>query len=333
MTRPLRIEFPGAVYHVTSRGDRREPIFVDDVDRTSLLAVLANSLDRFDALALAYCLMGNHYHLVLYTRRANLSLLMRQVNGVYTQGFNRRHGKVGHVFQGRFKAILVDREAYLLELCRYVELNPVRARMVRRPGDWSWSSYQAHTGQQPAPVWLDTPGLHRFLLGREASTARGHAAAASRYADWVAAAPDTRLWDEGLRQQIYLGDEAFVQRMQALASPAQAGDRNIPKAQRRAAVLLTLADWIKACASVDEAIYRGHREGGLTLTHMAGELGRTVSWASKVLARYERDKSPMALDAARRVIEQAEHVVLSARDSLRVLDALEKPVPLELVRK
>jgi len=134
MARPLRIEFPGAVFHVTSRGDRRESIFADDVDREDFLAVLAVALDRFDAQSLAYCLMGNHYHLVLYTCQANLSLLMRQINGAYTQRFNRRHGKVGHVFQGRFKAILVDRESYLLELCRYVELNPVRAGMVGQPG-------------------------------------------------------------------------------------------------------------------------------------------------------------------------------------------------------
>src|SRR5437868_13841465 len=115
MSRPLRIEFPGTVYHVTSRGDRREPIFEDDVDREALLATVAHAMERFDAEVLAYCLMGNHYHFVLHTRQANLSVLMRHVNGVYTQSFNRRHGKVGHLFQGRFKAILVDRDAYLIQ--------------------------------------------------------------------------------------------------------------------------------------------------------------------------------------------------------------------------
>jgi len=133
MVRPMRIEFPGAVYHVTSRGDRREPIFVDDEDRQGLLGVVAQALSRFDAEALSYCWMGNHYHFVLHTRQANLSLLMRHINGVYTQSFNRRHDKVGHLFQGRFKAILVDRDAYLLQVCRYVDLNPVRARLVRKP--------------------------------------------------------------------------------------------------------------------------------------------------------------------------------------------------------
>lgn len=129
MARPLRIEFPGAVYQLTSRGDRREPIFVDDVDRRALLDVLGAGLQRLMP-ALAWCLMGNHYHFVIQTRLANLSLLMRHINGVFTQRFNQRHYKVGHLFQGRFKAVLVDRDSYLLEVCRYVELNPVRAGLA-----------------------------------------------------------------------------------------------------------------------------------------------------------------------------------------------------------
>jgi len=133
MSRPLRIEFPGAIYHVTSRGDRREPIFDDDVDRGALLGVLAQAMERFDAQVLAYCLMGNHYHFVLHTRQGNLSLLMRHLNGVYTQAYNRRHAKVGHLFQGRFKAILVDRDAYLLEVCRYVQDVGVRSCLLPPP--------------------------------------------------------------------------------------------------------------------------------------------------------------------------------------------------------
>ena len=118
MARPLRIEFSGAIYHVTSRGDRRESIFEDDEDRRTLLAVLAQATARFEAKVLAYCLMDNHYHFVIHTRRANLSRLMQQLNGVYTQAYNRRHSKVRHLFQGRFKGILVDENAYLLEVCR-----------------------------------------------------------------------------------------------------------------------------------------------------------------------------------------------------------------------
>ena len=153
MSRPLRIEFPGAIYHVASRGDRREPIFEDDTDRAALLGVVEEGMRRYDAQVLAYCLMGNHDHSLLHTRQANLSRLMRHLNGVYMQAYNRRHRKVGHLFQGRFKAILVDRDAYLLEVCRYRELNPVRSRMVAGPGDGA-------VGGEPAPVnsiWATMP--------------------------------------------------------------------------------------------------------------------------------------------------------------------------------
>ena len=144
MARALRIQFPVAVYHATSRGDWLKAIFLDGADRRRFLELLAQAMDRFDGVVMAYCLMANHYHLVLHTRQANISRLMRHVNAVYSQVFNRRHCVVGHVFQGQFKAILVDRDAYLLELRRYVELNPVRARMVETAACWERSSYRAH---------------------------------------------------------------------------------------------------------------------------------------------------------------------------------------------
>jgi len=288
MARPLRIEFPGAVYHVTARGDRREDIFVDDEDRRALLGVVAQALSRFDAEALAYCLMGNHYHFVLHTRQANLSKLMRHVNGVYTQTYNRSHHKVGHVFQGRFKAILVDRDSYLLEVCRYVDLNPVRARLVRKPGSWAWSSYRAHVGKAPVPEWLDTRGLHGYLLGRPARSAADRRRAADRYARLVASVPDARLWDSALRQQIYLGDEEFVERMQTLAEDSNSTDRDIPKVQRTKA--RTLAHWLASCDHREEALYQAHTAGAITMTEIAGELGLSVSRVSRLIARVEEAK-------------------------------------------
>ena len=144
MARPIRIEFEGALYHVTSRGDRCEAIYEDDADRERFLEVLGQVVEDFNWVVHAYCLMSNHYHLVIETPDANLAKGMRQLNGVYTQYSNRRHQRSGHLFQGRYKAILVDADSYLLELARYVVLNPVRARMVRKPGAWPWSSYLAH---------------------------------------------------------------------------------------------------------------------------------------------------------------------------------------------
>ena len=147
MARPLRIEFEGALYHVTSRGDERRDIFLDDADREAFLQILGDVVRRFAWRCHAYCLMGNHYHLLIETPNANLSRGMRHLNGVYTKRFNRTHERVGHVMQGRYKSILVDKDEYLLELARYVVLNPVRAGVVRSARDWKWSSYRATAGQ------------------------------------------------------------------------------------------------------------------------------------------------------------------------------------------
>ena len=289
MARPLRIEFPGAVYHVTARGDRREDIFVDDKDRQALLAVVAQASSRFDAQALAYCLMDNHYHFVLHPRQANLSLLMRHINGVYTQAYNRRHGQVGHLFQGRFKSILVDRDAYLLEVVRYVDLNPVRAHMVQDPASWAWSSYKAHIGQAPVPEWLDTPSLYNFMLGRTVKTAADRRRAADRYARLVAAVPDAKLWDGALRQQIYLGNEAFVEHMQALARPGSSTDTDIPKVQRQR--VRPLAQWLASCESREDGLYQAHTAGAISMTQIAKELGLSVSRVSRLIARAEEAKN------------------------------------------
>jgi putative transposase len=281
VSRPLRIELPDAIYHVTSRGDRREPIFVDDTDRAALLGVVGQAAERFDARALAYCLMGNHYHFVLHTRAANLSRLMRHVNGVFTQRFNRRHGKVGHLFQGRFKAILVDRDSYLLEVCRYVELNPVRAGLVPQAQDWSWSSFRTHTGQAPGFDWLDTPALLGFVLGREVTGAADLQRAQVRYAQHVAAGLGVQLWEQALRQQIYLGDDRFVERMQALEARSRHG--LAPPATRRSEVPRTqrqpprarpdIAALTARGVALDEALRASYRAGGATKIGVTTKIG------------------------------------------------------------
>ncbi|MBL8279311.1 MAG: transposase [Pelomonas sp.] len=285
MSRPLRIEFAGALYHVTSRGDRRESIFVDDMDRARLLAVVAQGMARFDAQLLAYCLMGNHYHFVIHTRQGNLSVLMRHINGVYTQAFNRRHSKVGHLFQGRFKAILVDREAYLLEVCRYVELNPVRAAMVARVEDWPWSSYRAHIGQAQAPPWLGSEELWGYLLGQDVESDADLLQAHRAYANLVAAGGEASLWAESLNRQIYLGDDQFVGRMLDAALPSAKRSATVPRAQRCAT--RTLAEWLAHCDSREEALRRALVESGLSMTAMAAELGLTVGRISQLIAKAE----------------------------------------------
>ncbi|MFT5117647.1 MAG: putative transposase [Kiritimatiellia bacterium] len=159
MARPLRIEFAGALYHITSRGNGREDIYASDSDRQMWLEVFGEVCRRFNWVCHAYCLMGNHYHLLVETPESNLSLGMRQLNGVYTQRFNRSQNRVGHVFQGRYKAILVEKASYLRELARYIILNPVRARMVRSAKDWVWSSYRATAGFKSPYPWLNVEWL------------------------------------------------------------------------------------------------------------------------------------------------------------------------------
>ena len=154
MARQLRLEYEGALYHVTARGNGRQAIYLDDTDRRRFLDLLGQEIEQQQWRCYAYCLMDNHYHLLLETPEGNLSRGMRRLNGTYTQAFNRRHERVGHVLQGRFTSILVDKDAYLLELCRYIVLNPVRAKLVRTVHAWPWSSYRATAGRASIPPWL-----------------------------------------------------------------------------------------------------------------------------------------------------------------------------------
>ncbi len=285
MARSMRIEFPGAVYHVTSRGDRREAIFDDDQDAQRFMAVLGQATDRFGARLLAYCLMTNHYHLVLVTPTGGLSLHMRHINGVYAQSYNQRHGLTGHLFQSRYKAILVDRDAYLMALCRYVELNPVRAGLAAAASNWAWSSYAAHVGAAEAPPWLDVASLHAYVLGRDVTTAADHIEAARAYAELVAAAPEEPLWPACLHQQIYLGDADFVARMQALADPERAQSKQIPHLQRSAP--LTLIDWLASCPTREEALLMAYRKSGISMTALAAELGVSTARVSQLIKRAE----------------------------------------------
>ena len=206
MARPLRLEFPGAVYHLTARGDRQEPIFEGDDDRVAFVELLAKEIRQQGWLLYAFCLMGNHYHLLLETPEPNLVRGMRRLNGVYTQAFNHRHDRAGHVLQGRYKAILVDKDSHLLELCRYVVLNPVRAQMVAAVGEWPWSSYLATAGKMACPDWLAA----EQVLGLFSSSDRAQARRA--YSRFVAEGVDgPSPWSQ-LKGQIFSRTESFIGR-------------------------------------------------------------------------------------------------------------------------
>ena len=279
MSRPLRIELSGGLYHVTSRGDRRESIYRDDQDRMVWLTVLGEVCSRFNWRCHAYCEMTNHYHFVIETPDANLSKGMRQLNGVYTQKTNRHHGLVGHLFQGRFKAIVVERDAYLLELARYVVLNPVRAGMVQQAGDWLWSSYRAMVGQAHAPAWLETDWL-LGQFGHERSCAQ------AGYAAFVGEGIGRPSVWEALRHQVFLGSEAFVERHRV---PSQRSERarEVPRAQRRA-LAKPLADYARRHPARREAMARAFQSGVYTMQEIADYFGVHYSTVSRAVRQLDR---------------------------------------------
>ena len=277
MARQLRVEFEGAVYGVTSRGNARQPIFLDDLDRSWFLAGLLQVVERYECVCHTYCLMGNHYHAVIETPRANLSLALRQLNGTYAARFNRRHGRVGHVFQGRFHSVLVEKERHALELARYTVLNPVRAGLCQDAAEWAWSSYRALAGMEPPPPLLSVA----WLLGQfSGDRARAH----QRFRKFVRE-DDGRNPLSAARGEIYLGDRHFVERNH----PAAPLSREHPEAQRRPlrsslrAILLTGSD-----AEIEAAV----RVHGYRLAEVAAYLGVHPSTVTRRVAEIERRRRP-----------------------------------------
>lgn len=281
MSRPLRIEFAGALYHVTSRGDGREDIYLDDGDRELFLEVLADVVERFNWTVHAYCLMGNHYHLLLETPDGNLSKGMRQLNGVYTQRFNAKHRRVGHVFQGRYKAIVVQKETYLLELARYIVLNPVRARMVRSAKDWPWSSYRPSAGLAECPAWLETDWVLSAFSAKRVEAIEGYRA-------FVAEGKNQPAPWEKLKNQICLGTDAFVARMLSKI-PASSDLSEVPLGQRRA-LAKPLEYYASRSGSRDEAIALAYESGGYGMKEIGDYFGLHYSRVSRIINVWQKAK-------------------------------------------
>ncbi|QBQ54057.1 transposase [Nitrosococcus wardiae] len=274
MARPLRIEFSGALYHVTSRGDRKEDIYQDDADRKIYLGVLGEVCERFNWVLHAYCLMDNHYHLLVETPDGNLAKGMRHLNGVYTQRFNARHKRVGHVFQGRYKAILVQKKAYLLELARYIVLNPVRARKARSAKDWPWSSYRATAGLGKGPMWLHS----KWILS---AFSRRKGEAIKRYRAFVSEGKNQPSPWEQLKNQIYLGSASFVEKMQRQLDSEQ-DLSEIPSAQRRP-VAKPLEYFSKKYHDRDTAIVQAYASGGYSMKEIGAHFGLHYSRISRII--------------------------------------------------
>ncbi|MEN6472667.1 MAG: transposase [Syntrophaceae bacterium] len=283
MARPLRIEYPGAIYHITARGNAREDIFLDDHDRLDLLALLKGICDDCHWICHAYCLMTNHYHLLIETVEGNLSQGMRQLNGIYTQNFNRRHGRTGHVFQGRFKAIVVDKDAYLLTLCRYIVLNPTKAGLVASPADWRWSSYRSTAGidKKDSLVFTD------WILSQFGASVP---AARRAYRKFVLSEDDLITPWKALQGGLYLGDSTFIENLKEILR-GKSQFKEFPRTQRYAA-RPTLAGIIgdASLQALDPAIiYTAYQDFGYTLKEIGDHVGLHYSTISRMIKRQKQE--------------------------------------------
>ena len=283
MTRPLRIEYPGALHHVMSRGDNKQGIFLNDHDCERFFDIYSDIVDRLGWATFAWCLMGNHFHLVVETPDPNLSEGMRLLNGIYTQYFNKNHGRVGHLFQGRFRSIVVEKNRYLLELIRYVVLNPVRSGRIDAPGDWRWSSYRATAGLEECPDWFD-PG---WILELVSEGVGGRESRRRQYIEFIAQGmlKEEDIMDK-VRQQIYLGDESFIESVQ-FKCPPDGTDPDIVNEQRRKPMSF-LQEYLRGYRDRREAMARAYLEGGFSQAEISKHFGVHYSTISKAVRDYKR---------------------------------------------
>jgi REP element-mobilizing transposase RayT len=283
MARPLRIEFPGAVYHVTSRGNAGQAIFIDDEDRGRFLDGLSIVVERFKWLCHAYCLMENHYHLLIETPNGNLSKGMRELNGVYTQGYNQRYRRVGHLFQGRYKAILVEKDNHLLSLCRYVVLNPAGVGLIKRPEQWRWSSYRATVGLAKSPSFLTIDWVLSQFGGRKR-------VALEKYRRFVMEGINKESPWETLRGQIFWGTDEFIKQLRGLLEE-KGGLKEVPRAQRYVA-RPSLKELFKGKKgkerrAEDRIIYDAYVRYGYTMKEIAEYLGFHYATISRAIKQVE----------------------------------------------
>ena len=273
MSRPLRIPVEDGVYHVVARGNAKQVIFLDDGDRNSFLEVVRDALDRFRWHCLTYCLMPNHYHLVVQTPRPDLSRGMRQINGIYAQRFNRRHDRCGHLFQGRFGATLVQTDPYMLELLRYVARNPVRGGLCLSPEDWKWGGHAEILGAAPQRL-VSVPHVlaHFDRDGQEALDEYRKFVAA--HAKWAPLPPDPPL----------LGGKQFRDEYLAAAVPSAEVPRAIPHTDRPSLSSLLEGE------DRDAVITVAYRDYGYLMKEIAEALGCHYATISRRIRRFEKRK-------------------------------------------
>ena len=269
MARPLRIEFPGAVYFITSIGNQNQNVFLDSEDAKSWIDVFERVCDRFGWKCYAFCLMGNRYMIVVETPEANLSKGMRQLNGIYTQSFNRRHESGGHLFQGRYKSVLVQKEKYLAGLVRYILFLPVLSGFAKHPQQFKWSSCKFLFGREECPGWLD----NNFLKGLYSDLEK----------DFSEHSPPGEDILKNIKKQIYLGDEEFIAEIQKHINKDM-DLREIPRAQRAKPI----SEYEKASGTKEQAIASSYLSGDYTLQQIADYFSLHYSTISRIVKEYEQ---------------------------------------------
>jgi putative transposase len=312
MGRPLRIEYPGAFYHVTSRGNEKREVFKSQRDRGKFLEYLESATVRYGARFHAYCLMTNHYHALVETPLGNLSEIMQHVNGAYTNYFNTKRRRCGHLLQGRYKAILVERDEYGLELSRYIHLNPVRAQMVDRPEAYRWSSYRAYIGAAEPPEWL----CRNLVLGDFGAASGGAEESYRRFVEAALERECANPLDEVVASTL-LGSAGFVEWVKEQFLKEKPADRDL--AALRSLVDRPSIEAIRQAAEeelgVDPrlsrrvALYLCHRLSGRRLREIGEAFGVGLSGVTQASRRAAEEISRStelaeAVDRARRALEK-----------------------------
>jgi REP element-mobilizing transposase RayT len=288
MARPLRIEYPGAFYHITARGNERKDIFWDERDKERFLAYLETAVVRYKAVIHVYCLMNNHYHLLMSTPAGNLSQIIRHINGAYTIFFNKRHHRFGHLFQGRYKAILVDADVYAAELSRYIHLNPVRAGLVKLPGEYPWTNYLCYIGEKKAPKWQTMDWLLGYF-GRAREEAKREYRA---FVESKIVAPE-----DPLKKSIacaILGRPHFIEEIKRKYLGDRKRNRDVPavavltrQAPQKIAEKVRLEFRDKPEYARKIAIYLSHRFSGIPLKEIGRQFSIGESAVSQASRRFE----------------------------------------------
>jgi putative transposase len=289
MARPLRIEYPGAFYHITARGNERNNIFRDELDKERFLGYLETAVIRYKAVIHVYCLMNNHYHLLLSTPSANLSEIVQHINGAYTVYFNKRHHRCGHLFQGRYKAILVDADEYAGELSRYIHLNPVRAGVVVKPENYPWTSYLYYIGRKKSVRWLTTGWLLSYFGRRPADAQRAYRV----FVETKIGIPEDNPLREAFASTI-LGRPDFIDEIKEKYLGGRKRDRDVPAIAALTKIALeNIVEGVelefqdKPNHIKKVVIYLGHRFSGLSLKEIGNRFGIMESAVSQASRRFE----------------------------------------------